>query len=75
MSFAVHKDSPDCMANRVVHIQFLPTAVELGLQEGLHWPVGLPQHVVVGASLKDVLCCQVLEAAGAQGVKGLASFS
>ena len=63
-SFAEHKDSPVCMSDQAVLIQSLPRALELGLQGGLHWPVGLPQHVVAGASVQDVLCCPVLQAAG-----------
>ena len=29
-------------------------------QGGLHWPVSLPHHVVVGATLQDDLQCLVL---------------
>ena len=45
-------------------------ATELGLQGGLHWPVSLPQHVVAGTCLQDVLCCPLLQAAGTQGWRG-----
>ena len=34
---------------------------------GLHWPEDLPQHVVAGSFLQDVLHCLVLQAAGTQG--------
>lgn len=74
-SFAEHKDSPVCMSDQAVLIQSLPRALELGLQGGLHWPVGLPQHVVAGASLKDD-SAPLSGSTGRRntGVKGLFSF-
>ena len=39
-------------------------AAELGLQGGLHWPVGLPQCVVAGKYPQDVLSSLILQAAG-----------
>ena len=42
---------------------------ELGLQGG-YSAKGLPQRVVAGASLQDVLRCVVLQAAETQGCEG-----
>ena len=75
LSCAGHKNSPVCTANQAVFIQSLPRAVELSLQGGLHWPVGVPQHVVAGASLKDD-SAPLSGSTGRRntGVKGLFSF-